>query len=1200
MRKFKFMSKAVVGMMSAAMAMGSLSGIALRQPIGVYAAASTIVIKNGENTVADQSTLTIKQGGNLTLSATAVDNDTNEDEGVEWEIGTLSGNSITSVPGLTVQDGVITVGETVPVANYTLKITAKATDTLTSSITIMVRTKPTISDVTITTDTSGITIAENKTSVKRGTDITFTGTVAGNDTVTEDTTVTWSLSKPSDVTSADSAVTLSQEGVMQIACNAIPGKYTVTATSDCDSSKKASVEVTIEEDDLKYTSPLSFIVGTEVKKENAAIPTLPTGYEATGDYSIVKDANDDLFGLTFDQKTGAIYGTPTSAGNKIYKVTVQAQKGSDKAETLSGYVQIDATEAHTTKITLNPSGDKLTIKQGKSQYFNIKEFLNPNEELSFTALTENGDSIKGVNISESGCLTVNEDVPVNTKITVTASINGTDVSDSAIVTVIAPTVSTVKSLEIHGNDIVGKIFNEEYTVSIVYDQKGDNDPEITWEVSGQTDKDNTKMSRSTGEISELVIGRDEKSTKLTITAKSGTVNNTMEVIIADAARLNVSYDNALPFRIDSTNRKDSFLFLDVVKTNSLTEKASATYCYKGSSVSIDPSALKLTKGGYVRVYGDVNTTPAKVYQISAQIKKPSVKYVTGKDTFLESFQYAKAALTEAKAANLEWKLPTSSSWLNFSELECCMPSLTVAGSTLLIREVSADNSAMPSAEVKVKISASPKAPKVTLDYAKNTVKLTKNSMICVPTWEEIPTKELKDEDGNVYEIQTTPFYYTVGTDKTALNPEPANLAKDLVAAYVKAMNDAANKLTDADWKAEYTITTEPTYVKDEAGKDTTEIDIPAGDAELLAEMMENGYQFLLYTKSNKGTSQPAFVNVKAAPEIQVQKKNTAGANEEPVWVEENKIAVMTTEVDKDGKVVEKYSSNTLTFTWSEDNGLTLTPAGNVSFAYSLDNGKKFTTLKKTTSIKLSKITDKTNGVLVRTAGTKENAKQNIVGDWASNTIKVPVAISEVKVTGKDAITADATKNMTETYTAEAKDFFDATIKDGITWTATGTVEDKIIFDETAHTLTVKPDATDATVTITATCGSAKGTFEVKVKAAEKTNSSVTDSVTKIEVSAKNGSDSVDGKTPISKDVTSLTFEADVTVTGNAAKTVTWSVADKNTTTGALTSSINATSGVLTIDHTSDAGKTLVITATSTVDAKQVGTFEIQLEDGKNQ
>lgn len=679
------------------------------------------------------------------------------------------------------------------------------------------------------------------------------------------------------------------------------------------------------------------------------------------------------------------------------------------------------------------------------------------------------------------------------------------------VTTVYAADKTLKSITISGPDIVAA-GGEDVTLRVVpeFSEEGDNEPTVTytWTIQGSKVASGATASTVTT-AGVLKVSGVEEATELTITAKNGNVtSNTLKIMIADAARLETDYsDSNLPFHIVSTDKEDKFLFLEVVKTESLTDKASATYCYEAQNgeVYVDPSALKLTKGGFVRVRGDVNSDPVKVYKIPAQVAKPSIKYVAGADTFYESFLYGKgkAALTAAAAANLQWKLPSSNVWNaleGVNGLDKSMDSLKIAGSTILVREVSGDGSAMPSTEVKVKISAAPKAPKVTLDYAKNTVKLAKNSKIRLLSSDaKLSGIPIVDKDGALPAAgspQTTPFYYTVGTNKDDLNVTPKDLAKKVLDAYVKARNEAAEKIADATAKANYVLKVGPQTT----GSGNSAVTVAGDDEKLLAGMLKDGYKFLLSTTSNKGDSQPAFVTVKAAPVIEIKRKNE-GTDAVPKYVDESVIAVVTGdktdedgnpiyEVGNSGTTVKEYANDTLTYVWSEKDGLTLTPSVMGSFAYSLDGGEKYSVLKKATSIKIDKI-DKNKGVKICKAGAKDDVRKNIVGNWASEAISVPVSVKEVKIECKAEFTA--VDNTGVNPTLKVKDFFDADItltaediKD-IKWESSiteSTTSVSFAINSTTNVPTLKVTAlpsADTKHTITATYKGVKGTIEITVK-----------------------------------------------------------------------------------------------------------------------
>ena len=616
------------------------------------------------------------------------------------------------------------------------------------------------------------------------------------------------------------------------------------------------------------------------------------------------------------------------------------------------------------------------------------------------------------------------------------------------------------SIQISGDQVVAPGGTATYTASISYEGAGDRDDTVKWEVSGKSGESTTINATSGAPVPTI------------------TSNSALTDVVAVEIALITSFSavSFASFEIDyesmtgsiSSNGDDEFFFLEVLKDEK-GEKPGTVYCYEGDDATdIDLSFLKITKPVSLRVYGNKNPNPLRIYTLAKQDKKPSIKYVAGKDTFYETFQLARENLTDKTVQTLEWSTQYGDVWSCFESLEDRMSSLTVAGSTILVRAISPAWDAPATAEVKVKIAAVPKAPKVTLDYAKNSIKLPKGSEIRVPGW-IIPSEE-KPEGATAFSAVETPFYFTVGSNKEDQNISPMNLAEKLVDQYIKEYNEAQGKITDTAIKAEYPAkTTEDT--KDTDGNVTKESDKTV----LLKAMKEEGYNFLVRTaKGKKAASQPTFVDVKAAPVIAVREKEDPNSTENSKGkIKEDVIAVMG--VDEKGDDVA--TANTLTFAYS-DTELKLTPAGSYVYAYSLDGGNKFSKITRETSVQFKKI-DVAKGIIIRTEGTKEDTKKKIEGNWASNELTLPVPAAKVEITGKAEYTVGDTG---ETYKAIVKDALGQEIKDAkVSWSAS--TANSIV--ETTGVFTVPGTAGKVTITATykdTTRGvEVKATLDVNVK-----------------------------------------------------------------------------------------------------------------------
>lgn len=227
----------------------------------------------------------------------------------------------------------------------------------------------------------------------------------------------------------------------------------------------------------------------------------------------------------------------------------------------------------------------------------------------------------------------------------------------------------------------------------------------------------------------------------------------LSVFAADTASVTssagVDYAN---FQIEVSS-SDKVVFMEVLKTNDADSKVSATYSFPCSSkVMIDLSFLKAAKEQYIRFYG-ANGVRGDIITVAAQPAKFSVKFAL-KSTVEESFTgkgFDSANLENYEYRNLyasTWKdvKPQSGTALDITALQ----NFSVTGATLVMR-VKADTTATKaedkhpaSAEVKVKIPAAAKAPKVSFDYAKGIISTGKGAEYTTEPSDPTKWQDVKD------------------------------------------------------------------------------------------------------------------------------------------------------------------------------------------------------------------------------------------------------------------------------------------------------------------------------------------------------------------------------------------------------------------------------------------------------------------------
>ena len=206
----------------------------------------------------------------------------------------------------------------------------------------------------------------------------------------------------------------------------------------------------------------------------------------------------------------------------------------------------------------------------------------------------------------------------------------------------------------------------------------------------------------------------------------------------------VDYENFTATIKDTTGAtaaSDIYVVLEVVKDKEAT-KVSSTHVYPVEEVTVtegetetkffgavvDLSFLKASKEAFIRVHGDSEKDSSGVVKVNPQAKKVAIKYTSGQETLLKALSIDKVAPTEEVLGAYEYRTLYGSNYSDLKDLDKDM--VEIAGTTLVVRSkavTTGEKTAPAGVEVKVKVPAAPKAPKVTIDYVKGIVKLPKNA-----------------------------------------------------------------------------------------------------------------------------------------------------------------------------------------------------------------------------------------------------------------------------------------------------------------------------------------------------------------------------------------------------------------------------------------------------------------------------------------
>lgn len=195
--------------------------------------------------------------------------------------------------------------------------------------------------------------------------------------------------------------------------------------------------------------------------------------------------------------------------------------------------------------------------------------------------------------------------------------------------------------------------------------------------------------------------------------------------------------------------KSGYVCLKVLKEDKLDAKVVSESWYPVKDVNnkvvaiVDLSFLKAAKPSYIMAVDMLGNKSASVTTIAAQTKT-AIKYDAKTKSFVDK---SKAPIDGAELANYEYKTLYGSNWgTSAASGGAFTPSTlatfktdklenaVVAGTTLVVRKAASKtvgSEAPAGTEVKVKIPAVAKAPKVKVDYVKGVISLPKGVEVCI-------------------------------------------------------------------------------------------------------------------------------------------------------------------------------------------------------------------------------------------------------------------------------------------------------------------------------------------------------------------------------------------------------------------------------------------------------------------------------------
>ena len=242
----------------------------------------------------------------------------------------------------------------------------------------------------------------------------------------------------------------------------------------------------------------------------------------------------------------------------------------------------------------------------------------------------------------------------------------------------------------------------------------------------------------------------------TVSVYGSGVVSPISIVQAGDTTVKITYANYTA-EITPADSSDKYVFLEVLKDQAGT-KVSATYCYPvndGKAV-VNLSFLKAAKDQYLRAYGTTLNTDgtykySDITKVAAQPSKLSIKYDA-----LKGLIDGKTKEAIKIEDGYEFKSLYGSTW---ADLEAnSLKGMEIAGNTIVLRKKAVDDTTnttknVPaSAEIKVKIPAIPKAPKVKIDYVKGTINFGKGTQYVKITDVETESKWVKNADSKPLEL----------------------------------------------------------------------------------------------------------------------------------------------------------------------------------------------------------------------------------------------------------------------------------------------------------------------------------------------------------------------------------------------------------------------------------------------------------------
>ncbi len=335
---------------------------------------------------------------------------------------------------------------------------------------------------------NSVTVSPATASVKQGESEQLTATVASVGGAAK--TVEW--------TSNDSKVTVSNTGEVTVAEDAVPGQYTITATSTVNRSKYGTATITVTAVPPGVNSVT--VTPDSVSIVRGGVKQLEVKVNAVGgaDKTVTWSTSD---GDVAVDNTGKV---TVAAGTDLGNYTIKATSVFDSSKVGIATITVVETPA-INSVTVNPSAEN--VAQGNSVQLEATVDAVGDADETVTWTSSDPDKVA---VDSTGNVTVEADATLKQyTITATSNFDSSKIGEAVITVTQAPEIRSVTVSPSTENVMQGTSKQLDVTVDAV----GDADETVTWSSS-----DPTKVAvSSTGEVT---VAADATPKNYTITATS--------------------------------------------------------------------------------------------------------------------------------------------------------------------------------------------------------------------------------------------------------------------------------------------------------------------------------------------------------------------------------------------------------------------------------------------------------------------------------------------------------------------------------------------------------------------------------------------------------------------------------------------------------------------------------------------------------